>query len=54
VWGRFDVRDGKVVLWRDSFDFVDIVRANLRGLLGLVVPALRPKAPASLDAAPGR
>ena len=54
VWGRFDVRDGKVVLWRDAFDFVDIVRANLRGLLGLVVPALRPKAPASLDAAPGR
>jgi limonene-1,2-epoxide hydrolase len=22
VWGRFDVHDGKITLWRDSFDFV--------------------------------
>lgn len=54
VWGRFDVHDGKITLWRDSFDFFDVLRATVRGLLGVVLPGLRPKPPSELDAAPGR
>lgn len=38
VCGRFDVRDGKIVAWRDYFDYVDVtlslVRAGLKALLG--------------------
>ena len=54
VWGRFDVVDGRIALWRDSFDLVDMTRALVRGLLGAVIPALRPKAPTSREAPPGR
>jgi limonene-1,2-epoxide hydrolase len=54
VWGRFDVHDGRITLWRDSFDFVDVLRGTLRGLAAMVVPGLQPKIPADLDAAPGR
>ena len=53
VWGRFDVHDGRITLWRDSFDFVDITRATVRGLVGIALPALRPAAPGP-DDAPGR
>lgn len=54
VTGRFDVHDGQITLWRDSFDVVDVLRGTVRGLFGIAVPALRPKAPTRLDAAPGR
>ncbi|MCW2495028.1 limonene-1,2-epoxide hydrolase family protein [Jatrophihabitans sp.] len=54
VAGRFDVVDGEITLWRDAFDYVDILRSTLRGLLGAVVPALRPAAPASADTPPGK
>lgn len=54
VWGRFEVQDGKITLWRDSFDFLDILRATARGLVGALLPNLRPKPPSSLDAPPGR
>jgi limonene-1,2-epoxide hydrolase len=54
VWGRFDVHDGRITLWRDSFDFVDVLRGTVRGLVGTVVPGLRPKPPSGLDTAPGR
>ena len=54
VCGRFDVRDGRIELWRDSFDFVDITRAFLRGLAGMVLPGVRPPAPSSADDPPGR
>lgn len=43
VWGRFEVHEGKITLWRDYFDFFDImVKAPLRALAGLVFPSLRP------------
>jgi limonene-1,2-epoxide hydrolase len=45
VCGRFDVRDGQIVLWRDYFDYLTIFAAIARGLLGLVVPAARAKLP---------
>ena len=54
VWGRFEVRDGRITLWRDSFDNVDIARSLVRGLVALVAPALRPARPASPDVPPGR
>lgn len=54
VWGRFDVHDGQIVLWRDSFDVVDMGRALVRGLAGAVLPPLRPRAPRSVETAPGR
>lgn len=40
VYGRFEVRDGLIAVWRDSFDWGDITVGTLRGVLGAVVPAL--------------
>lgn len=54
VWGRFEVRDGRITLWRDSFDFWDLLRANVRGLVGALVPSLQPRPPATRDTPPGR
>lgn len=43
VCGVFEVHGGKITLWRDYFDFFDfLVKAPLRGIAGIVVPALRP------------
>jgi limonene-1,2-epoxide hydrolase len=47
VCGRFDVRDGQIVLWRDYFDYVNFGIALVRGLLGVRIPALRAKLPAT-------
>ncbi len=46
VCGRFDVHDGQIVLWRDYFDQVNILLATIRGLIGVVFPAVRAKPPA--------
>lgn len=54
VAGRFDVVDGEITLWRDAFDYVDILRATVRGLVGAVVPPLRPAAPDSVSVPPGK
>jgi limonene-1,2-epoxide hydrolase len=45
VCGRFDVRDGQIVLWRDYFDFIDFNKGLVRGLLGVRLPKLRAKLP---------
>ena len=46
VYGRFVVRDdGKIAVWRDSFDWLDVTIANLRGLAGLVSPGLNRRMP---------
>ena len=45
VCGRFDVEDGKIVLWRDRFDWMNYTVATLRGLAGVLVPTLRAKPP---------
>lgn len=47
VCGRFDVHDGKIVLWRDYFDQMNITVATVRGLLGTVFPALRAQPPST-------
>jgi len=43
VCGVFEVRDGRITLWRDYFDMFDFTKAVVRGVLGAVVPALRPQ-----------
>lgn len=46
VYGRFVVdADGKITLWRDSFDWLDVTIGNLRGLAGLVSPSLNRRMP---------
>jgi limonene-1,2-epoxide hydrolase len=46
VCGRFDVEDGQIVGWRDYFDWLAFSVATARGLLGMLLPPLRAKAPA--------
>jgi limonene-1,2-epoxide hydrolase len=43
VCGVFEVHDGRITLWRDHADAFDFTKAIVRGLIGAVVPALRPK-----------
>jgi limonene-1,2-epoxide hydrolase len=42
VCGVFEVTHGRITLWRDYFDMFDFTKALGRGLLGAVIPALRP------------
>lgn len=42
VCGVFEVTDGRITLWRDYFDMFDFAKALARGMLGAVMPALRP------------
>lgn len=42
VCGVFEVRDGRITLWRDYFDLFAIAKGVVRGLLGAVLPGLRP------------
>ena len=37
VCGTFEVRDGRITLWRDRFDFVDFVLSFVRGGLRAVL-----------------
>ncbi len=39
--GVFEVRDGRITLWRDYVDVYDMLKATLRGVAGLIVPSLR-------------
>lgn len=41
VCGRFEVRDGRIVVWRDYFDFVNFTVAALRGLVGMAIERRR-------------
>ena len=45
VYGRFVVDHGRIAVWRDSFDWLDVTIANLRGLAGLVAPTLNRRMP---------
>jgi limonene-1,2-epoxide hydrolase len=40
VYGRFELRDGKIALWRDSFDWLDMVISVVRAAVGVVAPGL--------------
>lgn len=43
VCGVFEVRDGRIVLWRDYFDIFDSVKGLVRALAGAVAPTLNRK-----------
>ena len=45
VWGRFEVRDGRITVWRDSFDWLDLTVSIVRGAIGVVAPALNRRWP---------
>jgi limonene-1,2-epoxide hydrolase len=40
VYGRFELRDGKIAVWRDFFDWLDIVVSLARAAAGVVAPGL--------------
>ncbi|GFG85500.1 limonene-1,2-epoxide hydrolase family protein [Mycolicibacter algericus] len=42
VCGVFEVHNGRITLWRDYFDFLDMFKATLRAVAATVFPALRP------------
>ncbi len=41
VCGVFEVREGRITLWRDYFDFFDMAKATVRGIAATVFPSLR-------------
>ncbi len=41
VCGVFEVEAGRITLWRDYFDFLDMVKATVRGIVGIAIPAVR-------------
>jgi limonene-1,2-epoxide hydrolase len=42
VCGVFEVHNGRITLWRDYFDFYDMLKATVRALAATVFPSLRP------------
>lgn len=45
VCGRFEVRDGKITVWRDYFDWANVTGGLLRGVVGVALPSVRAGAP---------
>jgi limonene-1,2-epoxide hydrolase len=43
VCGVFEVREGRITLWRDYFDLFDMAKATVRGIAATVFPSLRPR-----------
>jgi len=41
VCGIFEVHDGRITLWRDYFDVMDLIKGTVRGLIGIAIPSLR-------------
>ncbi len=41
VCGVFEVHAGRITLWRDYFDFFDMMKATVRGVAALVLPSLK-------------
>jgi limonene-1,2-epoxide hydrolase len=39
--GVFEVRNGRIILWRDYVDIYDMFKGFVRGLAALVVPSLK-------------
>jgi limonene-1,2-epoxide hydrolase len=45
VYGRFEVRDGQITVWRDSFDWGDMIVSLIRALAGVLSPGLNRRWP---------
>ncbi|MDT5339224.1 MAG: limonene,2-epoxide hydrolase [Mycobacterium sp.] len=41
VCGVFEVRDGRITLWRDYFDLFDMFKGSVRGVAAIAIPTLR-------------
>ncbi len=41
VCGVFEIHEGRITLWRDYFDFFDMVKATFRGIVGMAIPSVR-------------
>jgi len=39
--GTFEVHSGRITLWRDYFDTLDLVKGTVRGIAATVFPSLR-------------
>jgi limonene-1,2-epoxide hydrolase len=48
VCGVFEVSAGRVSLWRDHFDLLDIIKGMVRGLVALAIPSLQRRRPPSI------
>ncbi|AZG45139.1 limonene-1,2-epoxide hydrolase family protein [Gordonia insulae] len=46
VCGRFEVAEGRITVWRDYFDYFDMAKGLIRGLLAAVIPAVQKPLPA--------
>ncbi|AXI03110.1 limonene-1,2-epoxide hydrolase family protein [Aquirhabdus parva] len=49
VCGTFRVEQGQIVLWRDYFDWFNIAKGTLRGVVAVPLPKFRPSLPISLE-----
>jgi limonene-1,2-epoxide hydrolase len=45
VYGRFELEAGRIRVWRDSFDWLDILVSLLRGAAGMLIPGLNRRWP---------
>ncbi|GAC84241.1 hypothetical protein GP2_019_00590 [Gordonia paraffinivorans NBRC 108238] len=54
VCGRFEVREGRIAVWRDYFDYFDMTKALVRGIAALAVPSLQKPLPGPAPAVVGR
>ena len=45
VYGRFELRDGKISVWRDAFDWLDLTVSVIRAAAGVVAPGLNRRWP---------
>ena len=45
VYGRFEVEDGRIKVWRDSFDWVDLLLSLVRAIAGIAIPSLNRRWP---------
>ncbi|MGA6136408.1 limonene-1,2-epoxide hydrolase family protein [Acinetobacter dispersus] len=43
VCGTFKVENGKIILWRDYFDWLNLSKGLLRGVFGIGIKGFRPK-----------
>jgi len=45
VCGTFEVKDGKITLWRDYFDWLNVSKGTVQGLAGIIYPRRRAALP---------
>lgn len=50
VYGRFEVRNGLITVWRDSFDWFDFSKGLMRGVVGVFLPVVRRSWPTETSA----